>query len=219
MRRKPTPAVNPGVPTTFGCLPRASAGRAKFTFGITQLGSVISRLLLVALLTVSGAGLFAACPSPAHALNAPNVVIIDRSIVTSGQPTAESLATLRAEGFEAVIYLAPASVADAVKEEPTILARQGIEFVHVPIPFTAPTESHFDAVSAALDRLKGKKILVHCQVNMRASTMVFLYRVLHRKEAPAAAYDAVTQVWTPQGPWKQLAQGLLDKGGVKFELY
>jgi protein tyrosine phosphatase (PTP) superfamily phosphohydrolase (DUF442 family) len=197
----------------------ARAGRAKFTFGITQLTSVISRLLLVALLTVGGAGLFAACPSPAHALNAPNVVIIDRGIVTSGQPTAESLATLRAEGFEAVIYLAPASVGDAVKEEPTILARQGIEFVHVPIPFTAPTESHFDAVSAALDRLKGKKILIHCQVNMRASTMVFLYRVLHRKEAPAAAYDAVTQVWTPQGPWKQLAQGLLDKGGVKFELY
>ena len=54
---------------------------------------------------------------------------------------------------------------------------------------------------------------------MRASTMVFLYRVLHRKERPAAAYDSVTQVWTPQGPWKQLAQGLLEKGGVKFELY
>ena len=179
---------------------------------------MISRPRLAALLIV-GAGLFAARLTPTHALNAPNVVIIDRSIVTSGQPTAESLATLRAEGFEAVIYLAPASVADAVKEEPTILAGQGIEFIHVPIPFAAPAASHFDAVSAALERLKGKKILVHCQVNMRASTMVFLYRVLHRKEPPAAAYDSVTQVWTPQGPWKQLAQGLLERGGVKFELY
>jgi protein tyrosine phosphatase (PTP) superfamily phosphohydrolase (DUF442 family) len=186
--------------------------------GITKLTSVISRPRLAALLIV-GAGLFAARLTPAHALNAPNVVIIDRSIVTSGQPPAESLATLRAEGFEAVIYLAPASVADAVKEEPTILARQGIEFIHVPIPFAAPAESHFDAVSAALERLKGKRILVHCQVNMRASTMVFLYRVLHRKEPPAAAYDSVTQVRTPQGPWKQLAQGLLEKSGVKFELY
>lgn len=218
MRRKSTPAVNPGAPTVFGCLFRASAGGAKFTFDITHFTSVISRPRLAALLIV-GAGLFAACPTPARALNAPNVVIIDGSIFTSGQPTAESLATLRAEGFEAVIYLAPASVSDAVKEEPAILARQGIEFIHVPIPFATPAESHFDAVSAALDRFKGKKILVHCQVNMRASTMVFLYRVLHRKEAPAAAYDSVTQVWTPQGPWKQLAQGLLDKGGVKFELY
>jgi len=197
---------------------RASAAQANSMLGITKFTPVLSRLRLGALLMM-GAGLFAARLAPAQALNAPNVVIIDARLVTSGQPTAESLQTLRAEGFEAVIYLAPASVADAVKEEPTILAKQGIEFIHVPIPFGAPAESHFDAVSAGLDRLEGKKVLVHCQVNMRASTMVFLYRVLHRKEPPAAAYDSVTQVWTPQGPWKQLAQGLLEKGGVKFELY
>jgi protein tyrosine phosphatase (PTP) superfamily phosphohydrolase (DUF442 family) len=157
--------------------------------------------------------------APALALTAPNVVIIDSNLVTSGQPSAEALAKLGAEGFGAVIYLAPANVSDAVKDEPQIVARQGLEFIHVPIPFGAPTEAHFDAVSAALDRLKAKKVLVHCQVNMRASTMVFLYRVLQRKEAPAVAYDSVTQVWSPQGPWKQLAQQLLDKRGIRFELY
>lgn len=168
---------------------------------------------------VLGSVLGASYLGPALALSAPNVVVIDDEIVTSGQPTAESLGQLRAEGFDAVIYLAPASVPDAVKDESGILTRQGIEFIHLPIPFGAPTESHFDAVSATLDRLKGKKVLVHCQVNMRASTMVFLYRVLRRSESPAAAYDSVTQVWTPQGPWKQLAQDLLEKHGVKFDLY
>lgn len=121
------------------------------------------------------------------AVNAPNVVAIDSKLVTAGQPSAEALSGLKAEGFDAVIYLAPSSVDDAVKDEPAILARQGIEFVHIAIPFGAPTEAHFEAVAAALTRLKDKKVLVRCQVNMRASTMVFLYRVVQRMESPSSA--------------------------------
>lgn len=156
---------------------------------------------------------------PAQALVAPNVVVIEPNLVTSGQPTAASLSALAKEGFEAVIYLAPLSVPDAVKNEAELLATQGIEFVHIPIPFGAPTEAHFEQVSAALSRLKNKKVLVHCQVNMRASTMVFLYRVLRRNETAFTAYDAVAQIWSPQGPWKELAQGLLRKHKVAFDLY
>jgi protein tyrosine phosphatase (PTP) superfamily phosphohydrolase (DUF442 family) len=153
------------------------------------------------------------------AVDAPNVVAIDSKLVTSGQPSAETLAGLKAEGFDAVIYLAPSSVSDAVRDEPAILSRQGIEFVHVAIPFGAPTEVHFEAVSAALTRLKDKKVLVHCQVNMRASTMVFLHRVARRKESPSGAYEAVSRVWSPQGPWKEMAQGILRKSGVDFEIF
>ena len=139
----------------------------------------ITKTPIVALFTPSART--AACvvalviPCAAFAVTAPNVVVIEPNLVTSGQPSAAALAGLRAEGFEAVIYLAPSSVSDAVKDEPALLLKQGIEFVHVPIPFGAPTEAHFEAVSAEWARLKGKKVLVHCQVNMRASTMVFLH--------------------------------------------
>jgi protein tyrosine phosphatase (PTP) superfamily phosphohydrolase (DUF442 family) len=156
---------------------------------------------------------------PAWALVAPNVVVIDPNLVTSGQPTAASLSALAEDGFEAVIYLAPLTVPDAVKSEAELLAKQGIEFVHIPIPFGAPTEAHFEQVSAALTRLKAKKVLVHCQVNMRASVMVFLHRVLRRNESATTAYDAVSQVWSPQGPWKEMAQSLLRKHKVAFDLY
>jgi protein tyrosine phosphatase (PTP) superfamily phosphohydrolase (DUF442 family) len=157
--------------------------------------------------------------SAALAVTAPNVVVIEPNLVTSGQPSAAALVSLKAEGFEAVIYLAPSSVSDAVKDEPALLSKQGIEYVHVPIPFGAPTEVHFEAVSAELTRLKSKKVLVHCQVNMRASTMVFLHRVVRRKESPSGAYESVTRVWSPQGPWKDMAQGVLRKHGIEFELF
>lgn len=153
----------------------------------------------------------------AQRVAAPNVVPISEGLITSGQPTAEGLANLGKLGFQAVVYLAPSSVSDAVKEEPDLLRAQGIEFVHIPIPFGAPTEAHFEALSSALTQLQGRKVLVHCQVNMRASTLVFLHRVIHNKEDPTLAWEAVTRVWSPEGAWKQLVVAQLSKHRVAFQ--
>jgi protein tyrosine phosphatase (PTP) superfamily phosphohydrolase (DUF442 family) len=151
--------------------------------------------------------------------SAPNIVAITPRLVTSGQPSVPALAALGTLGFQAVVYLAPSSVPDAVKNEPEILASQGIEFIHIPIPFNAPEPSHAETVSLALQRLTAKKVLVHCQVNMRASSMVFLHRVLHGKENPALAYEAVAKVWSPSGAWRSLLVHQLAKHKVNFEPY
>jgi protein tyrosine phosphatase (PTP) superfamily phosphohydrolase (DUF442 family) len=150
-------------------------------------------------------------------LDAPNPVEVSASLITSGQPTPKALAGLGALGVQAVVYLAPSSVPDAVKNEPDLLARQGIEFVHIPIPFDAPAEAHVIAVSRALERLNDKRVLVHCQVNLRASTMVFLHRVLTLKEEPSRAYESVTRVWSPEGPWRTLVIEQLKKHKVGFQ--
>ena len=155
--------------------------------------------------------------SAVESFAAPNVVVIAPELVTSGQPTVQALSGLSRQGFEAVIYLAPSTVSDAIKNEPELITRQGVEFIHIPIPFNAPNEAHFEELSAALQRLQGRKVLVHCQVNMRASTMVFLHRVIKEKVNPAVAWEAVTRVWLPEGPWKRLVLAQLGKHGIKFE--
>jgi protein tyrosine phosphatase (PTP) superfamily phosphohydrolase (DUF442 family) len=153
----------------------------------------------------------------AQGLEAPNVVPIRPTLWTSGQPKSAALGGLRALGFEAVLYLAPFTMPDAVREEPDLLARQGIAFANVPIPFNAPTESHVQEASAVLQRWQGRQVLVHCQVNMRASTVVFLHRVIQDKESPELAWQSVTRVWSPEGAWKRLVSGLLAKHGVAFD--
>lgn len=150
---------------------------------------------------------------------APNAVQINASLLTSGQPSAAELSGLAAQGIQAVIYLAPSTVPDAIKDEPRILAQHAVEFVHIPIPFDAPGERHFDELAATLDRLKEKKVLVHCQVNMRASTMVFLYRAIRLRDDPATAYEAVSKVWKPEGAWKRLLVTLLKKHEISFDPY
>lgn len=152
-------------------------------------------------------------------LQAPNLVAISPLLVTSGQPSAAALSRLSALGFAAVVYLAPPTVGDAVPGEADIVRRQGLEFVNIPIAFGKPTEADFDTFVATMNRFRDRKVLVHCQVNMRASTMTFLYRVIVGREAPEQAYEAVARVWSPDGPWKRLLLAQLQKAGIVFEPY
>jgi protein tyrosine phosphatase (PTP) superfamily phosphohydrolase (DUF442 family) len=152
-------------------------------------------------------------------LDAPNVVVISPQLVTSGQPTAEALGQLGAQGFGAVIYLAPPTVSDAVPGEAQIVRRQGLGFVNIPIKFGMPTDTDYKAFVVAMNQFRGKKVLVHCQINMRASSMTFLYRVIVQHVEPELAYEAVTRVWVPDGPWKNLLVAELHKAGIAFEPY
>lgn len=176
---------------------------------ITRL---LSRLRLGAVLLLIAGGVARAEPSAA-----PNWVPIDRQLTTSGQPNPARLAELGALGFQAVLYLAPPTVPDAVADEARIVARQGLLFVNLPIPFDAPTVEHAQTVLDLLRMLDDRRVLVHCQVNLRASTMVFLYRAIVRREDPAAAFEAVRQVWTPSGPWRRLMDEMLRRHGIRFE--
>ncbi len=157
--------------------------------------------------------------APQAAIAAPNVVQISPTLTSSGQPTAAALAALGAQGYQAVIYLAPPTVSDAVHDEALIVGRQGMVFVNLPIQFGNPTEQDVDTFIAVLAGLGKRRVLVHCQVNMRASSMVFLYRVLAGKEDPRLAYEAVSKVWVPDGAWKRLIQTELHKHAINFEPY
>ncbi len=153
------------------------------------------------------------------ALAAPNVVAISPRLVTSGQPSAAALGELGAQGFGAVIYLAPPTVRDAVRDEQAIVERQALLYANIPIYFNNPTEADFEAFTAALAAAGDRKVLVHCQVNMRASSMVFLHRVLIGHEQPEKAYEAVAKVWSPEGPWRALRVRLLKSHRIDFEPY
>ncbi len=152
-------------------------------------------------------------------IQAPNVVPISDSLVTSGQPTREALSKLSTQGFGAVISLAPPTVHDAVAGEAEIVRKQGLKFVNIPIPFGKPTEADFESFVTAMNQFRDRKVLVHCQVNMRASSMTFLYRVIIGREAPDQAYQAIAKVWSPEGPWKKLLVTELRKAGIDFEPY
>jgi protein tyrosine phosphatase (PTP) superfamily phosphohydrolase (DUF442 family) len=190
----------------------ARAGAAAGIIGALRLA--ITSLLAITVLLALSVPVLAQVLLPAP----PNVVAITPRLTTSGQPSAAWLETLGTRGVEAVIYLAPLSVGDAVPEEPQILARQKIDFIHIPIAFNRPSNADFDQFSAAMTRFADKNVLVHCQINMRASSMVFLYRTIVGHENPQIAIADVEKVWLPDGIWKNFMQQQLTRHGVSFDL-
>jgi uncharacterized protein (TIGR01244 family) len=175
-----------------------------------------SVLFVIALLASLCAGIALAKPTE---FVAPNLVSVTPKLVTSGQPSAEALASLAQHGFEAVIYLVPSGVHSALADEAAIVKRQGIEYIHIPIKFDQPTAQGYDAFASAMSRLANRKVLVHCEINLRASAMVFLYRAIALKEDANAAYEAVTKVWSPRGAWRPFIQEQLRAQGIRFEVY
>lgn len=165
-------------------------------------------------------GVFASTPSFATppTLTLPNAVEISPTLTTAGQPSAKALAQLGAQGYQAVINLSPPTVSDAIPEEAVIIGKQGLVFINIPTRFDHPTEQDFLALSGALRALAGRKVLVHCQINQRASGMVFLHRVIADKVDPQVAYKAVEAIWTPYGVWHNFIQTQLQKNAIPFQL-
>lgn len=154
--------------------------------------------------------------TPVEGVDAPNVVVVSDTWVTSGQPTAASLAQLARHGYKAVVYLAPPTVPDAVAAEPELVRAQGLAFVNIPIAWSDPKAADFAAFAVAMDRFKGQKVLVHCQANMRASAMTFLYRVIEGREDPEQAWETVQEIWTPEGVWRDFVNARLQAAGIAF---
>ena len=147
-----------------------------------------------------------------------NHVVVDERLHTSGQPAAAVLETLAARGFDTVVNLAPATVQGAVPEERDLLEGSGVTYVNVPVDFRNPTYADFELFSDSLGQARDGQVLVHCQVNARASMFTFLYRVVHEGVPPAEAYELVKQVWTPVEPWALFGEDVLKRHGIDFRL-
>jgi hypothetical protein len=73
----------------------------------------------------------------------------------------------------------------------------GMDYVHIPVPFNAPTEENLRTFISAMDAHKGKTILVHCAANYRVTAFVGLYRVLCEGWAADKAFEPMRTVWEP----------------------
>ena len=82
-----------------------------------------------------------------------------------------------------------------------------------------PIDADYAAFAAAMKRMPAGKVLVHCQINLQASTMTFLYRVIELREPPDKAYESVAAVWSPNDVWKRFIVAQLARAGVAFEPY
>ena len=147
-----------------------------------------------------------------------NYVAATERLHTAGQPSAAALATLAEQGFELVVNLAPPTNAGAVPDEGKLVAEHGPTYVNIPVDWQQPMYEDFALFSAVMNGARDRKVLVHCQLNMRASAFAFLYRVVHEGVPPAEAMEALRAVWIPRDQWATFTADVLARHRIDFKL-
>jgi len=136
---------------------------------------------------------------------------VDGTLLTSGQPTDAQLASIARSSVQVVINLAPHDLKSALKDEPGAVAALGMEYVHIPVVFSAPAETDLLAFFAAMDAARERKVLVHCAANKRVTAFLGLYRVIKQGWSPEQAFTLMHSVWEPDATWAQFIAAMLER--------
>ena len=139
-----------------------------------------------------------------------NYFKIDDRISTSGQPSESEFDLIKQAGFQTVVNLAPHGAENSLADEAGLLQRLTLEYVHIPVDFRNPAETDFSAFCDVLDKLREKKVWIHCAANMRVSAFLFRYRTEKLGVDSSLAKHDLNQIWEPFDYWK-----LFMSGGLK----
>jgi protein tyrosine phosphatase (PTP) superfamily phosphohydrolase (DUF442 family) len=132
-------------------------------------------------------------------------------IATAGQPTLEQYATIAVAGYQVVINLALKDSPNAIADEAKIANDLGLEYIHLPVEWDAPTLGDFQLFVNVLDTRLEQKIFIHCVANKRVSAFIYLYRI-QRGVSESIARQDLAKIWTPNRVW----QDFIDRIGFEY---
>ena len=155
--------------------------------------------------------------SPAIGLEEANSALADITnyrqyspvFASAGQPSREQFKILSDQGFERIVYIAFTN--NAVPGEDQLVKELGMEYMQVPVDFSNPLPSEFYAFADSMQRNTGKKTLLHCQVNARATAFSFLYRVIYEDVSVEEAKADMNTVWQPNEVWRDFIFEVMEQ--------
>ncbi|MFO0589553.1 MAG: protein tyrosine phosphatase family protein [Polyangiaceae bacterium] len=139
-----------------------------------------------------------------------NVRFVGERIGSSGQPTEAQLADIAAAGYRAVINLAlHDDPRYSLKDERGTVEALGMEYVHIPVVFTAPKLDEVVRFFDAMDANKDRKVWVHCAANYRVSVFLGIYRVIREGCGRDEAFAQLRSLWEPNEVWRDFIEKAL----------
>lgn len=123
-------------------------------------------------------------------------------LATSGQPREGQLAAIAAAGYDVVVNLAlHDDPRYSLIDEASSVRALGMEYVHIPVQFGAPTTRDLTQFFEVMDRSKGRRVWVHCAANMRVTAFLGLYWQLREGFPQERAFALMHNVWQPNDVW------------------
>jgi protein tyrosine phosphatase (PTP) superfamily phosphohydrolase (DUF442 family) len=142
--------------------------------------------------------------------------LIDPLLATSGQPSEAQLRDIAEAGYVVVINLAlHDDPRYSLADEAGSVQALGLDYIHIPVRFDAPSEADLASFFAAMDARRGKRIWVHCAANIRVTAFLGLYRVLRDGWAVPRAFEPMYDFWQPNAVWSAFIARALERGEVR----
>jgi protein tyrosine phosphatase (PTP) superfamily phosphohydrolase (DUF442 family) len=123
---------------------------------------------------------------------------VSDNITTSGQPTQDQFSQISASGHSVVINLAMPDHENSISNEGEIVTSLGMTYIHIPVPFEAPKEYHYEMFCGYMDSLRTSKVWIHCIVNARVSAFLYRYLQSFRGYSEIQATTPILEAWLPQ---------------------
>ena len=180
------------------------------------------KTMLVILVIFATLTLQAFANNPASALfEIKNFRVNSPTLASAGMPKELQFSALKQQGFTHIINLIPGKF--SAEEE--LAKGLGIDFKKIPIVWHQPTIEDFKVFVATMNKYtaptnskannktdsvsKQPKVLVHCQLNYRASAFVYLYQVTQLGMDPEQAQKQLHTVWQPEGIWQHFIEEVI----------
>jgi len=144
--------------------------------------------------------------------DAPNFRRMSDLVTTSGLVTEDQLRGLADTGYEVVVNLLPDDSEHALRDEARIVESSGLEYVHIPVDFAAPSRADLERYVEVMDANDGRTMHVHCAANARVSAFYAMYVRRTGRCSAAEAEAIVRDVWDPSDnpAWRELLTTELD---------
>lgn len=140
-------------------------------------------------------------------------MLLPQGIATSGQPTVEQFAEIKAAGYEGVINLAMPTSENWLADEAEVVAGLGMEYAPLPVLWDYPSLGDAEQFFELMMQYRDRPVWVHCALNMRVSAMMYLYHRIHRDMRDLEATQYLNKVWIPNGVWQNFMDAVIELYG------
>jgi len=128
-----------------------------------------------------------------------NYHAVSENLASAGGLELEEYQNIKAHGFQHVLYLVPGNQIKARKYVESL----GMSYEQIPVAWDNPTFADFETFVDLMNSYGDDKVFVHCQLNWRASSFVYLYRVTQLGVSIDAALEDLLAIWTPKDGWQE----------------
>ena len=129
---------------------------------------------------------------------------VSENLASSGMLELEEYQNIKAHGFQHVVNLIPGN---QIKERKYVESLD-MTYEQIPVDWGNPKRSDFETFVDLMNSYGDDMVYVHCELNWRASSFVYLYRITQLGDSIDEAFKDLTAIWKPKDGWQEFIDAI-----------